>query len=213
MQWIQACLCSFIFRCLVGTDEPSRHMPLTFPPPSLPSPGLCGAGWVGFPYYGVFFWGWSPKLFWIYSPKKRNCKNPFLVEGLFGWLGPGVAFAVCHLRPWAGFRACSRRLPFAVGAYAWLGPVFQASWGLAALPFIGFPILFCCPGCQVAWLSSASGLGLFLFGSTLWVKLSRGLVGLASAEGRCPGDCQLASPIHLERFFSCGVRRWSCGTS
>ena len=105
---------------LLGTDMPSRHMPLTFPPPSLSPPGLCGAGWVGFPYYSALFLGWVQNFFGSIPGKKKTriFKNPFLVEGLFGWLGPGVAFAVCHLRPWAGFRACSRRLPFAVGAYA-----------------------------------------------------------------------------------------------
>ena len=95
-------------------------MPLTFRPflPFFPRGCLGLVGLAFFCFVCCFIFGLVPAICFGLFPKKRICKNPFLVEGLFGWLGPGVAFAVCHLRPWAGFRACSRRLPFAVGAYA-----------------------------------------------------------------------------------------------
>ena len=195
MQWIQACLCSFIFRCLVGTDEPSRHMPLTFPPPVPSFPGVVW-GWLGWlSLLFCFFSGLVPTFFWVYPPKKNTDLRPFWVVGAWGCL--------CRL-PFASLGWFSRLFPpFAIcrGRLRLVGACVSSFLGLSCPPphWVSYSLFVALvaklPGCQVP-----SGLGLFLFGNTLWVKLSRGLVGLASAEGRCPGDCQLASPIHRRGF-------------
>ena len=153
MQWIQACLCSFIFRCLVGTDEPSRHMPLTFPPPVPSFPGVVW-GWLGWlSLLFCFFSGLVPTFFWVYPQKKNTDLWPFWVVGAWGCL--------CRL-PFASLGWFSRLFPpFAIcrGRLRLVGACVSSFLGLSCPPphWVSYSLFVALvaklPGCQVprAW--------------------------------------------------------------